>query len=171
MTNKELHEYLSKFEEDSDIAIIAVNREKRKVYQHGVTAVTDLEIPVFILEITGERDMNKKEQDCFRQPELPELKNNTQRKEFLSSFHNWPIWFSVPEADEIYYKYDLPDGSSIVICEYKQYLRHLKEYRMDPERKFTKSYLLEPRYHHLHDCEISQSLLIEHLKEIQKLSK
>lgn len=97
MTNKKLQEYLSKFEEDSDIAIIAADPGKRKVYQCNTMAIADSDTPVFIFGITGERDINEVEkevcEECERQPELPEMKNNTQRKEFLSSYHNWPVWF------------------------------------------------------------------------------
>lgn len=41
MTNKKLQEYLSKFEEDSDIAIIAADPGKRKVYQCNTMAIAD----------------------------------------------------------------------------------------------------------------------------------
>lgn len=54
--------------------------------------------------------------------ELPVLRNNDQRKDFLREYHNWKIWFEVPETEETYYRINLPDGSIIVICEYKTYV-------------------------------------------------
>ena len=30
------------------------------------------------------------------QPELPIMKNNDQRKAFLETFRDWPVWFSPP---------------------------------------------------------------------------
>lgn len=102
------------------------------------------------------------------QPELPTMKNNDQRKEFLESYKTWPVWFEVPEASETYYRFDLPDGSSIVICEYRQYIEWKTRYGENPESTFRKEYLLKPGCKYLHDCVTNQSALIEHLKKVQK---
>lgn len=174
MKNKELIEYLSNFEDNSSVAIITADPRKRKVYQHNTVIITDSEEPAIIIDITGERDMDEEEkkacEECEKQPELPKMKNNDQRKAFLETFHDWPVWFSVPEADETYYRYNLPDGSSIVICEYKTYLEHLKRYGRNPEVRYTREYLLRPDYHYLDDCKISTTELVNHLKEMQKTS-
>lgn len=45
-------------------------------------------------------------------PELPAMRNNDQRKEFLAKYQAWPVWFEVPQASEVYHRFDLPDGSS-----------------------------------------------------------
>lgn len=106
------------------------------------------------------------------QIELPVLKNNDQRKEFLDSFHDWPIWFKVTEASEVYYRYNMPDGNSIVICEYNTYrewMARMAQYGdMDPEKKYQKMYLLKPGYRYLHDCLVNKSQLVDYLKEAQK---
>lgn len=175
MTNKELREYLAGFEDDADVAIIAAWPKKRKVYEHeGVAALTDSKIPAIILGITNERDMDEEEkkacEECEKRPELPKMKNNVQRKTFLKTYHDWPVWFAVPEADETYYRYDLPDGSGIVICEYKRYLEHLEKYGMDPETIYTREYLLRPGYRYLEDCRVRATGLVDHLKEVQKTS-
>lgn len=100
---------------------------------------------------------------------FPLLKNNDQREKFLAGFHDWPVWFRVPEASEVYYRYDLPDGSSIVICEYHTYIEWKESYPdEDPETMLNKKYLLQRGYHYLHDCEINRTALIDHLKKIQK---
>lgn len=63
----------------------------------------------------------------------------------------------------------LPDGSAIVICEYKQYVAWKERYTDEnPESTYTKSYLLEPGYHHLHDCETNETALVKKLMEVQK---
>ena len=109
------------------------------------------------------------DEEAMEQPELPMLKNNDQRKEWLGSFHGWPVWFRVPEASEVYYRYDLPDGSSIVICEYHAWVEWKARYKdEDPEVVYHKQYLLKPGYHYLHDCETSITELIEHIKNVQK---
>lgn len=102
------------------------------------------------------------------QPELPKLRNNDQRKEFLNNYREWPVWFRVNEASEVYYRYDIPDGSSIVICEYHFYLPWLSK---DQDRTGTREYLLKPGYHYLEDCKTNTTTLVEHLKNIQKEAK
>ena len=121
------------------------------------------------------QDMDKEmvdaamEDERAAQPELPRLKNNEQRKEFLSKYRDWPVWFEVPQADEVYYRYILPDGIAIVICEYKQYVEWKEKYTDEnPESTYTKLYLLEPEYHHLHDCETNETALVRKLMEVQK---
>lgn len=106
------------------------------------------------------------------QPELPVMKNNDQRKEFLDSFHDWPVWFEVPETSEVYYRYNMSDGNSIVICEYNSYCEWMAQYNdMDPEKKCQKMYLLEPGYRYLYDCLKNKSQLVDYLKEAQKNDK
>lgn len=103
------------------------------------------------------------------QPELPKLKNNDQRKEFLSKYKAWPVWFEVPEAAEVYHRFDLEDGSSIVICEYHTWVSWKEKYiDENPDSIGTRKYLLKPGYKYLFDCASSESLLVEHLKNVQK---
>lgn len=121
------------------------------------------------------QDMDKEmvdaamEDERAAQPKFPRLKNNEQRKEFLSKYRDWPVWFEVPQADEVYYRYILPDGTAIVICEYKQYVEWKEKYTDEnPESTYTKLYLLEPEYHHLHDCETNETALVRKFMEVQK---
>lgn len=175
MENKELKEYLGEFSEDSDVSIIVANPEDRKVYMpEAVLLMKDEEVhqPCFIVRVGAARDMDEdiaREVEEAVQPELPKLKNNDQRKEFLKDYRRWPVWFNVTQADEVYYRYNLPDGSAIVICEYKQYVTWKERYTDEnPEGTYTKSYLLKPGYHHLHDCETNETALVKKLMEIQK---
>lgn len=104
------------------------------------------------------------------QPELPVMKNNDQRKAFLDTFHDWPVWFEVPEASEVYYRYDLPDGCSLVICEYHFWKDWVVKfgYEGSPEATWTREYILIPGYHYLNDCQSNRTAMAEKLKEIQK---
>lgn len=100
---------------------------------------------------------------------MPVMKNKGQRKEFLDTFHEWPVWFRVPEASEVYYRYDLPDGYSLVTCEYNSFCEWMAKYKdMNPEKVYQRHYLLKPGYHYLHDCQSNRTALEEHLKEMQK---
>ena len=116
--------------------------------------------------LLGEMDHPEKEKP--EQPDLPNLKNNDQRKQFLETFHDWPVWFEVPEAAEVYYRYDLPDGCSLVICEYHYWVEWRQRYGEDPEKTGTREYLLTPGYHYLEDCNSNRTAMVEKLKEIQK---
>lgn len=103
-------------------------------------------------------------------PELPVMKNNNQRKEFLDRYQIWPVWFEVPEASEVYHRFDLPDGSSIVICEYHMWLSWKEEWSDEnPDSIGTRKYLLQPGYHYLEDCKTNTTALVEHLKKVQKM--
>lgn len=102
-------------------------------------------------------------------PDFPVLRNNDQRKEFLKGFHDWAVWFTVPEADETYYRYNLPDGSGIVICEYRTWMEWKEKYTDEnPDSLRTELYLLKPGYRYLNDCKSNESAIVEHLKHVQK---
>lgn len=181
MENKLLKEYLGEFNEDSDVSIIIANPKDRKMYKSEIMFMIapedeeEKEGPVICIEVGQPRDMDKEEPEMAMdvereaQPELPRLKNNNQRKEFLKTYRDWLVWFEVPQAEEIYYRYILPDESAIVICEYKQYVAWKERYTDEnPESTYTKSYLLEPGYHHLHGCETNETALVKKLMEVQK---
>ena len=110
-----------------------------------------------------------------KQPELPLLKNNDQRAAFIDNFETWPLWIETKQTGERYYRYDLEDGTSMVVKVYHArifdgyasgsyeaqyhdgYGRH--EYYLLQQGKFFR------------DCETNRGLLIEKLKEIQKVKK
>lgn len=52
------------------------------------------------------------------QPELPRLKNNEERKEWLENYQDWGLWYRDERIDVNYYKYDFKDGSRLVAAEY-----------------------------------------------------
>lgn len=102
--------------------------------------------------------------------EIPILKNNDQRKVFIENYKEWPVWFEVKEASETYYRLDLQDGSSLVICEYKYFADWMARYTgEDPHRAGTREYILVPGYKYLHDCLSNKTAMVVHLKELQKI--
>lgn len=115
-----------------------------------------------------DQEDRKKKAEASR-PYFTVLRNNDKRKEFLKGFHEWQIWFEVPEKDETYYRYNLPDGSSIVICEYRMWIEWKERYiDENPDSLRTELYLLKPGYHYLNDCKSNESAIVDHLKNVQK---
>ncbi len=154
----ELESWLKAFEGEPAGQIPAVVEQKKIIVAALASMLSDLEDDELKKQVSS-------------QAELPIMKNTDQRKEFLETFREWPVWFRVPEASEVYYRYDLPDETALVICEYKYYAGWMEKYGYgdgSPDKTDTQEYILTPSYHYLHDCRSSRTLMIEKLKEIQK---
>lgn len=54
------------------------------------------------------------------QPELPILKNNDQRKEWLRSYKDWGLWYEDKHIGAKYYKYDFQNGACLIAETYEQ---------------------------------------------------
>lgn len=48
------------------------------------------------------------------QPELPILKNNEQRREWLKTYRDWGLWYRDENIGVEYYKYDFPNGARLI---------------------------------------------------------
>lgn len=158
----ELDNWLKAFEGEPAERIPPIVEQKKIIVAALASMLSDLENA----ELLEQQQWPRAEQ-----PDLPEMKNNDQRKEFLNTFHDWPVWFKVPEASEVYYRYDLPDRTALVICEYHYYATWMDTYGYgdgSPEKTGTREYLLTPGYHYLDDCRSNRSAMVEKLKEIQK---
>lgn len=53
------------------------------------------------------------------QPELPDLKNNDQRKEWLRGYKNWGLWYEDENIGCRYYKYDFENGARLIAETYQ----------------------------------------------------
>lgn len=107
------------------------------------------------------------------QPELPMLRNNDQRAAFVDAYETWPLWIETVETGERYYRYDLADGTSMVVKVYHAMLYDYRRTDLPWEERYTEGYgmheyyLLQPGKF-FRDCGANRSALIEKLKEIQK---
>lgn len=107
------------------------------------------------------------------QPELPMLRNNDQRAAFVDAYETWPLWIETVETGERYYRYDLADGTSMVVKVYHAMLYDYSRTDLRWEDRYTEGYgmheyyLLQPGKF-FRDCGANRLALIEKLKEIQK---
>ena len=110
-----------------------------------------------------------------KQPALPVLKNNDQRAAFVDAYETWPLWIETEQTGERYYRYDLEDGTSMVVKVY--HARIFDGYASGSyEAKYHDGYGRHEYYllrdgKFFRDCDTNRSLLIEKLKEIQKVKK
>lgn len=44
--------------------------------------------------------------------------NDRKRKAFIQDFKAWGVWFTQPELNLTFYKFDLPDGSRLIALKY-----------------------------------------------------
>ena len=112
------------------------------------------------------------------QPELPVLRNNDQRKEWLKDYKSWGLWYRDENIDVNYYKYDFSDGSRLVVAEYPQRRVYWKPNEFADEHyyhlleKNCKCCTSEKRFDrtYMHSTD-SETYLVEFLKNLQKGDK
>lgn len=111
-------------------------------------------------------------QDCDLQPELPLLKNNDQRKDWLSRYKDWGLWYHDDYIDVNYYKFDFGDGSRLVAAEFPHRRNHWNNgysdqvyfHLLEKNYKGYKS-TYDKQYVHAPD---SETYIIDFLKDLQK---
>ena len=115
----------------------------------------------------------------IKQPELPILKNNDQRKEWIDNFETWPIWIDVEQTGERYYRYDFDSGVSFVIrvSIHHKFLGWDKGGYSKTETEYGhEEYFLlggtsgkyEPKEKTFAESGASKSMMTDYLKEVQK---
>ena len=127
-------------------------------------------IQAYKLLLKEHDESNQKLDPVKQQPELPLLKNDKQRAEFIDAYEEWPLWIDNQETGEKYYRYELPDGTSFVV---KTYHSMLYDYKAGTGMRYkegygrNEQYILEPGKF-FRDCSANRSAMIEKLKELQK---
>lgn len=151
-------------------------REKKKEWKKKKSLVQDEKSSVATSQpekpVIAEKKEEAKEE--IVQQELPLMKNNNQRKEWLENYKDWGLWYRDEHIDVNYYKYDLPDGSRLIVEEYPQrecywtkekkdeYFFHLLEKK---KQKYDHKSTYDVPYMHASD---SETYLIDFLKKLQK---
>lgn len=136
------------------------------------------------LLMENEKEQDEQEDDDEQevlepvQPELPVLKNNDQRKEWLNNYKEWGLWYRDENIDVNYYKYDFSDGSRLVVAEYPQRRTYWKPNKFEDEHHYhlleknRKYYGSNKTFQHqfVHSTD-SETYLVDFLKNLQKGEK
>ena len=152
-------------------AQLLLEKEKGKLNQYLDVYKDAASLPAFIEEqkiivaaLAGMVcDLEAAEEPDPEPMELPDMKNNEQRKAFLENYRSWPVWFRVLNAQEVYYRFDLQNGDSIVIREW------MYESWKWKETHSTYEYLLKPGYKYLDNCRTNRTALIDYLRGLRKV--
>lgn len=180
----ELYEETS---DKSDLEIAREENEKARRYlemakeEFGPNDIRIRKQKILIAALAGyicEVDAIENPPEEQEQPELPKLKNNTQREEWLNNYRDWRLWYYDENIDVNYYKYDFEDGSRLVVAEYPQreqawkcvprdeHHYHLLE--KGKRKAGTRNETYDQQYIHYAE---SETYLIEFLKNLQKGEK
>ena len=127
-------------------------------------------------------DMDKADQEPeAEQPELPIMRNNDQRKEWLRDYKSWGLWYTDEHIGCRYYKYDFDNGARLIAEEYSAYNEVAKNDFVfsylhlvggpEPTRHLTYGFGKWTRHETYNRNPNSETELVEFLKEIQKDEK
>lgn len=168
----------------SDLEIAREENEKARRYlemakeEFGPNDIRIRKQKILIAALAGyicEVDAIENPPEEQEQPELPKLKNNTQREEWLNNYRDWGLWYYDDHIDVNYYKYDFEDGSRLVVTEYPQreqgwkceprdeHHYHLLE--KGKRKAGTRNETYDQQYIHYAE---SKTYLVEFLKNLQK---
>ena len=128
-----------------------------------------MQLKAYKMLLEYHEDLDKKEVEEVIQPELPLLKNNDQRKEWLQNYRSWGLWYEDEHIGCKYYRYRFDNGAELIVEESRgtPYF-HLVG---GPEAVYGS---LGPKWsHHAEYCRYpnSETELAEFLKEVQKSDK
>ena len=132
--------------------------------------------------VAGLRILRNLVNDCQEEPEQPELpimRNNDQRKEWLRNYKNWGLWYTDKHTGVNYYKYDFENGARMIAEEYQpdpaqktkwftpgeSYYIHLVGGPKPEKKDGGSKWAYHSKYNRFSN---SETELVEFLKEIQK---
>ncbi len=125
------------------------------------------------LSTYGLPNVSVQEPEELIQSELPMLKNNDQRKEWLEQYKEWGLWYRDENIDVNYYKYDFKDGSRLVVAEYPQRQCYWKKNKIEDEYFYHLLQVGKEGYEFKYNEKYrastdSETYLVEFLKNLQK---
>lgn len=72
-----------------------------------------------------------------------QLKNKTQREQFLENYKYWELFHEIPELELKFYRYVFPNGTVIIATEYA----HMVFADYTPQHRFVYKKSIAVRYH------------------------
>lgn len=110
-----------------------------------------------------------------KQPPLPKMKNNDQRKEWLKDYRSWGIWYKDKHIGVTYYRYQFGNGADLIVEEYENENEYTGTYTSSyfhlvggpepPRKNGIPKWNRNKKYNRYQN---SETELVEFLKEIQK---
>lgn len=82
-----------------------------------------MQLQAYKMLLEYHENLDEEEVEEVVQPELPLLKNNDQRKEWLQNYRSWGLWYEDEHIGMAYYRFILPDGAQIIADEYLEPIR------------------------------------------------
>ena len=83
-----------------------------------------MQLQAYQMLLDYHENLNQEEVKEVAQPELPLLKNNDQRKEWLQNYRSWGLWYEDKNIGCRYYKYDFKCGAKLIVSEYDNHSPH-----------------------------------------------
>lgn len=128
-----------------------------------------MQLQAYQMLLEYHENLDEEEVEEVIQPELPLLKNNDQRKEWLQNYRSWGLWYEDEHIGCKYYRYRFDNGAELIVEESRgtPYF-HLVG---GPEAVYGS---LGPKWSHYAEyCRYpnSETELAEFLKEVQKSDK
>lgn len=122
MSVKKIREVKQRLKEKKSLENMkpVVEQEKDKISARGtrvnvreddVVATSQLEDAVKDQPVEIVADQS----DQQRQPDFPDMKNMQEREDFVNTYKDWKVWCRNELTEEVFYRYDLPDGAAIVV--------------------------------------------------------
>jgi len=97
--------------------------------------------------------------------------NDQKRRAFVNDYKSWGIWFSQPELDLTYYKYDLPGCGRIIVMEYLRSPYPSEKLTGSNKAVVCKTFHLQLG-DYFNPSAVSEHVIAEHLKLLKaKLAK
>lgn len=131
MSERELHddvdsesEERQQFDELAEIKCI-LKKEQKTLHEYleagGLPATTMFKqktivaaLAAMIWDLENKQSEAETQEKAFVQPELPKLKNNNQRRDWLNSYKSWGLWYRDDNIGVDYYKYDFNNGARLI---------------------------------------------------------
>ncbi len=99
-----------------------------KVRGVGKKALDDIRSRVEQLFRKGDTGVLIEMSRVQEQPPLPALKNNEQRKEWLSKYQEWGLWYEDGNIGAKYYRYRFENGAELIVEEYQDHSKYTGDF-------------------------------------------